>query len=430
MRTYFPSSMQEVELPLRGKHVYIVFFCFALAYFVSYSFRSINAVITPELALDLGINNTQLGLLTSAYFIGFGLTQIPVGICLDKFGPRLTESSLMILAVIGALFFYFSKGFITLLIGRLLIGMGVSACLMSAFSGFRSWYPLERQPQLASAILIFGTSGALLTSSPARMLLPYVGWRGIFLGLASMTAIAICVIFLYTPAQKSGPAQQSYSGTSQSHPSLWNGYQSILKNHFFLRLLPIGAICLGGFMAIQTLWLGPWLIHVMGHSPSSAAQIIFWFNSALLLTYIANTILLPKFQKIGITTLHYISWMVGASIFFQFFAFFLNSSWSYFCWYLYAATSASYVLAHSLVISNFPKSFSGRVSTSFNIAIFIGASLIQWGMGAFVDLGKDIGLSKRDSFNLSFGAYLAIQLAGFIWFLISPKLLSTNQKNQ
>jgi hypothetical protein len=51
-------------------------------------------------------------------------------------------------------------------------------------------------------------------------------------------------------------------------------------------------------------------------------------------------------------------------------------------------------------------------------------------MGAFVDLGKDIGLSKRDSFNLSFGAYLAIQLAGFIWFLISPKLLSTNLKNQ
>ena len=202
------------------------------------------------------------------------------------------------------------------------------------------------------------------------------------------------------------------------------------KKPLFFRLLPIGAICLGGFMAIQTLWLGPWLIHVMGHSPSSAAQIIFWFNSALLLTYIANAILLPKFQKIGLTTLHYISWMVGASIFFQFFAFFLNSSWSYFCWYLYAATSASYVLAHSLVISNFPKSFSGRVSTSFNIAIFIGASLIQWGMGAFVDLGNDIGLSKRDSFNLSFGAYLAIQLAGFVWFLISPKLLSTNQKNQ
>ena len=427
MPAYWYLSKKSINLPLAGSDAYKVFFGFALAYFVSYSFRSINAVLTPELVFDLGVNNAQLGLLTSAYFVGFGLTQIPVGICLDKFGPRLTEASLMILAVIGALFFYFSRGFITLLIGRMLIGMGVSACLMSAFSGFRSWYPLERQPQLASAILIFGTSGALLTSSPAQMLLPYIGWRGIFLGLALITAIAICIIFFYTPAQISPLAQKNNVGAPQPDPSPRNGYQSILTNHFFLRLLPIGTIFLGGFMAIQTLWLGPWLINVMGHSSSSAAQIIFWFNLALLIAYIANTVLLPKIQLIGITTLHYISWMAGASIFFQFFAFLITSSWSYVFCYLYAATSASYVLAHSLVISSFPKALSGRVSTSFNIVIFIGATLIQWGMGVFVDLGKDIGLSKGDSFNLSFSAFLAIQVVGFIWFLISPKFLPENQ---
>lgn len=427
MSAYWYLSKKSIKLPLAGIDAYKVFFGFALAYFVSYSFRSINAVLTPELVLDLGVNNAQLGLLTSTYFIGFGLTQIPLGICLDKFGPRLTEAALMILAVIGALLFYFSKGFTALLIGRMLIGMGVSACLMSAFSGFRSWYALEQQPQLASAILIFGTSGALLTSSPARMLLPYLGWRGIFLALASITALAICIIFLYTPAQKSCLVEKSNPEVSEPQPLLWNGYQSILTNHFFLRLLPIGTIFLGGFMAIQTLWLGPWLINVMGHSSSSAAQIIFWFNFALLITYIANTVLLPKIQLIGITTLHYISWMAGASILFQFFAFFISTSWSYVFCFLYAATSASYVLAHSLVISNFPKSLSGRVSTSFNIAIFIGATLIQWGMGAFVDLGKNIGLSKGNSFNLSFSAFLSIQMVGFIWFLISPKFLPKHQ---
>lgn len=412
-------------MPLRGKHAYIVFFGFALAYFVSYSFRSINAVITPELTTDLELSTTQLGFLTASYFVGFGLMQLPIGICLDKFGPRLTESTLMVLAVIGALFFYYSTGFLTLLVGRTLIGMGVSACLMSALSGFRSWYALDKQPQLASAILIFGTSGALLTSSPARMVLPYLGWRGIFLSLAIATVIAISAVLICTPSKRR-PVEH-FEGNNHPSSFSWSGYQLILKNYFFLRLLPIGAINLGGFMAIQTLWLGPWLIDVLGRTSDSASEIIFWFNAALLIAYIANTILLPKLQNIGITPLHYVTWMTGISLALQFCAFFLNTSWSLYFWYLYAATSASFVLAHSLVISSFPKSLSGRVSTSFNIAIFAGASLVQWGIGLLIDVGKIFGLSKSDSFDLSLGIYLTIELIGFIWFISFPRFMPNTQ---
>ena len=91
----------SIELPLQAKSAIRVFLSFACAYFVSYAFRSINAVIAPELISDLHLSNTQLGFLSAAYFVGFGATQIPVGLGLDRFGPRVTEMTLMIILLRG-----------------------------------------------------------------------------------------------------------------------------------------------------------------------------------------------------------------------------------------------------------------------------------------------------------------------------------------
>jgi MFS family permease len=408
---------------LKGSDTYRVFFSFAFAYFISYAFRSINAVISPELIDDLGINNTQLGLLSAAYLIGFGLAQIPAGVCLDRFGPRSTEISLMIFSVIGALVFYFSKDFYHLLIGRMLIGVGVSACLMAAFSGFRAWYPLEKQAQLTSAMLIFGTSGALITSSPARILLPYIGWRGIFLALAIATILAILILYKGLPNSKTEElSPQIKSSGKEVRLFSWDEYKPILKNVYFWRLFPIGAINLGGCIAIQTLWLGPWLINVMDLTSDEASQIIFWFNLFLLLAYAVNVVLLPTLHKHGVTTILYVSWMTGISLIFQSFAFFTHTSWSLYWWYLYAITSAAYVLAQSLVITHFPATHSGRASTTYNITIFIGAFIIQWGIGSLVDIGSNLGLSIKHAFNLALGIYLMLQLIGYLWFLISPRI--------
>ena len=429
MTTHLQSQKNaSSNLQLEGQDAYKVFFSFAFAYFISYSFRSVNAVISPEMISDLGLNNTQLGLLSAAYFIGFGLAQIPAGACLDRFGPKLTEISLMIFAVIGALLFYFSEDFSSLLISRMLIGVGVSACLMSAFSGFRAWYPLEKQAQLTSTILIFGTSGALMTSSPARILLPYIGWRGIYFVLAFATMLAIIILYKGLPKPNTKELKPNI-GLSGKDARLfsWEEYRPILKNAYFWRLFPIGAISLGGFIAIQTLWLGPWLINVMGHTSDEASKIILWFNAFLLLAYVINAVLLPTLQKRGITTLLYLSWMTGISLIFQLLAFFTYSSWSVYWWYLYAITSASYVLAQSLVVINFPASHSGRVSTTYNITIFIGAFIIQWGIGSLVDIGSNLELSTKYSYSLALGIYLIIQLIGYIWFLISPRIFTSRQ---
>src|SRR5262245_27833195 len=103
-----------------------VFLPFAVGYFLSQWFRSVNAVVSADLIRDLSLNGFTVGLLTSAYFFAFSVGQIPVGVALDRFGPRRTESALLLVAVIGALVFARSESALGLMIGRGLIGLGVS----------------------------------------------------------------------------------------------------------------------------------------------------------------------------------------------------------------------------------------------------------------------------------------------------------------
>jgi predicted MFS family arabinose efflux permease len=385
---------------------------------MSYAFRTINVVIAPDLVRDLQISNADLGLLSSAYFIGFGMTQIPLGLALDRFGPRITEFWVMSLTVIGAIIFALAENFTTLVMARALIGMGVSACLMAAFSGFRAWYAPEQQGQLASAMLVFGTAGALASTWPVHMVTPYIGWRGVFIVLAGLSFLAMLILYFGLPVRKRNGLEKSK--TSEANLS-WKSYKPILTNPFFWRILPLGTFCYGGFIAIQTLWFGPWLIEVMNYPPSQAAQIVFGFNTVLMLAYLFNAWILPKIARKGIDTMRYMTLMVGASMLMQAGSYFWQTPFVWIWWYLFAITCASFVLAQSIIVLYFPKHYSGRVSTTYNLTLFIGAFIVQWGIGHLLDLGIALGWDKTSAYDLALAVFLAIQIAGFIWFLLAPK---------
>jgi MFS family permease len=375
-------------------------------------------VIAPDLVKDLGLNNADLGLLSSAYFIGFGATQIPLGLALDRFGPRITEAWVMTLAVVGALIFAIAEDFTTLVMARVLIGMGVSACLMAAFSGFRAWYATSQQGQLASAMLVCGTSGALASTWPVHLVTPYIGWRGVFLVMAALSFLAILILYYGLPVKKSAPIDKPIQSSSATLS--WQSYRPILTNSFFWRILPLGTFCYGGFIAVQTLWFGPWLIEVMDYPPTTAAQIVFGFNVVLLLAYLFNAWVLPKLARRGIDTMRYMTWMVGMSMIMQAGAYFWQTSLVWVWWFLFAITCASFVLAQSIIVLYFPKNYSGRVSTTYNLTLFIGAFIVQWGIGHMLDLGIALGWNKTSAYDLALAVFLAIQILGFIWFLIAP----------
>lgn len=164
-----------------------VFLPFALGYYLSYLLRTVNAVISPDLTGELGLSAADLGLLTSTYFFAFGLAQIPVGIALDRFGPRRVEAALLLITGLGAVLFATGDGLPTLASARGLIGLGVSACLMGGLKGFTLWFPRERLASMTGYIMSCGALGAVTASAPLEALLPFIGWRGAFWMVAALS---------------------------------------------------------------------------------------------------------------------------------------------------------------------------------------------------------------------------------------------------
>ena len=410
----------QPALPMRGALALKVFACFAFGYILSYAFRSVNAVIAPELMADLNITNAQLGLLSAAYFIGFSAMQIPLGIALDKFGVRKTESILLLIALLGAIIFAVSESLMGLTIGRLCIGVGVSACLMAAFTAYRRWFAVEKQGQLASGMLVFGTVGALMTTVPVQWSLPHIGWRGIFWVMAVLVLIGFILIRFGIPKFDDHP-QTNNANASQAQQSF--SLKDIVLHPFFIRMLPIGVINHGGFLALQTLWIGPWMMEVLGYSSSESARILFLFNGVMLLGYAFNAWFIPRANFHGLHTLRYIASLLGAGLVAQLIAITWQIQLSWILWILLAITATGHILGQSTVITVFPARNAGIASTSYNLLIFVGAFIFQWMIGWGVDLATSWGASKPEAFRQVFLIFLVLQTISYAWFLFYPKPL-------
>ncbi|MDH5749281.1 MAG: MFS transporter, partial [Rhodospirillales bacterium] len=164
-----------------------VFLPFAFGYFLSYALRVVNAVIHTDLQKDLSLDAADLGLLTSTYFLTFAIFQLPLGVLLDRYGPRRTEAALLVIAAAGAILFASAQSVSTLIAGRALIGLGVSACLMGAFKAFVMWFPRERIPVMNGYQMTAGGLGALIATAPVEAALNFTDWRGVFYAFAALT---------------------------------------------------------------------------------------------------------------------------------------------------------------------------------------------------------------------------------------------------
>src|SRR6516162_3037230 len=144
-----------------------VFLPFVLAYFLSYLLRNVNAVVAPQLAHDFRLDAGQLGSLTAVYFLGFAAMQIPLGACLDRFGPVSVQVPLFLLAAVGATTFSYAHSPWQLVAGRLLVGVGVAAGLVAGLKTIVLWFPKNRVPVMNGAFVAFGTLVPLL--QPRRL---------------------------------------------------------------------------------------------------------------------------------------------------------------------------------------------------------------------------------------------------------------------
>jgi sugar phosphate permease len=412
--------MSTTPVYLQGRTATRVVLVFGLAYFLSYAMRAINAVIAPALSADLHLTNADLGLLSAAYFMGFGLMQLPIGVWLDRHGPRRTESALLLFGALGAAIFASSDTLLGVWIGRALIGVGVSACLMAAFKAFRVWYPPERQSQLGSYMLVIGTAGALSATVPVALLLPVVGWRTIFSGVAVALLLAAWVLFSrLRDVEQSMPMHDlarapSGNAASPSSANEASGYGAIFADPYFRRMALLGAVHQGGFMALQSLWAGPWMITVLGMSVEQTSHVLFLFNLALLIAYLGLSWWAPRYvaygQRTGLPVLRVVAVGLSISVLVQGLMVLLPYESSWWLWIVFAIVITVTTLSQTHVSLAFPTALVGRANSAFNLTLFVGAFSVQWGIGLLVDLFVSYGWQSAAAMRMSVACYLFVQL--------------------
>ena len=398
---------------LSRKTAVLVFLALAFAYFLSAMVRAITATLSPTLIPEFDLQARDLGLLAGGYFLGFAATQLPLGHWLDRHGPKKVVACFLTFAVMGSLAFAVATQFSDLLIARILTGIGVSACLMAPLTGFRRWLAPATQLRANSWMLMTGSMGMLCSTLPVQWLLPVMGWRPMFWGLAGLNVLAIALILWQVPAWRVVAAQAQSTGPA---PGWFAGYRDVWAHPYFRRLVPLGFFSYGGLLAMQTLWAGPWMVRVSGYSPLEAATGLFWINVTMLFTFWAWGWLNPWLSRRGWHANLLMTWGIPLNLLVQAVLVVVGPGTGTLAWAMFCMTNSVVSLAQPAVGLAFPPALAGRALSAFNLVIFSGVFAVQWGFGLLVDGFLLLGATTPQAFQAAMGLFLMCSIAAYAFF--------------
>ena len=386
-----------------------LYFAFAAAYLLSYLFRTVNAVVSPVLTRELDLMPASLGLLTSAYFVGFAVLQIPGGMLLDRYGPRRVEPVLLALAATGALFFALADNVPGLAAARALIGAGSALCLMAPLKAIATWYPVAKRASLSGWIMVAGGIGALVASAPLEFALRFVSWRTVFVALAVATYAAAAWIWLKVPDT---PKQARTTGIAAQ----WSGVKSVFAHPRFWWIAPLCGFSMGPFFAIQGLWSVPWLMEVSGFDRVVAARHLLVLGLTMLLGYVLIGTFATRLARRGIHARHLFATGFSlnaaalATIYFE-------APGTLLWWGLYGFGAAVNVLSFTVLNEGFAGELTGRANTAVNLVMFGGSFAAQWGIGLVVDTARaGLGFDTARGLKLAFAIAVALNALTLAWF--------------
>ncbi len=393
-----------------------VFLPFAAGYFLSYIFRVVNAVIAPDLMADIGVGPSALGMLTAVYFISFAAFQLPLGVLLDRFGPRKVESLLLLFAGLGTFLFSRAEGLAGLVVGRALIGFGVSSCLMAAFKAYTLWFPREKWPLVNGFQMAAGGLGALVATSPVEISLQYTNWRGVFAGLGILTLLIAGAVFLVVPEKETASGRESLQ-------SQMRGISEVFTSRKFWRIAPLTTMSQATFLAIQGLWAGPWLTHVLHLERPAVAGVLFWVAVAMVAGFILLGSLTEKISRKGVPVAT--TAVTGMALFMvvQLLLITGPADWAVPLWLSFGFLGTASIIAYSALSQSFPVHLSGRVITAVNLLVFITAFGGQWAIGAIIGIYSHSveGMLSPAGFQAGFGLMFSLQLAGLILYFLTGR---------
>ncbi len=389
-----------------------VFVAFATAYFLSALLRAITATLSPSLSLEFGLDAGDLGLLAGGYFLGFSATQLPMGHWLDEHGPKKVVLGFLGVSVAGCLAFAWASDFTGLLLARMLIGVGVSACLMAPLTGYRRWLVLENQQRANAWMLMTGSMGMLASTLPVQWLLPVMGWRWIFVGLGLLVVLSMALIAVQVPPWRvtTVTPQPAREGLLQSYAQVW-------RHPYFRALTPMGFFNYGGLIAMQTLWAGPWMVKVAGYTPLEAATGLFWVNVTMLFIFWLWGLVTPTLHARGLTANALMTYGVPTNFLVQLYIVSMGAEAGALHWALFCVSSSFVSLAQPALGMAFVSHLAGRALSAYNLVLFLGVFVVQWCVGLLIDAFKRSGWSEPMAFQLSVGVFFVCSVLSYGYFL-------------
>jgi len=399
-----------------ARTVVVVFLPFAAGFFFSDLYRQVNAIIAPQLVAELGLSAANLGLLTAVFFLTFTINQLPLGIMLDRFGPRRVQASQLLVAALGALIFSLGENQAHLMVGRALIGFGVSGGLMSGLKAITIWFPRERWPLANGCFLGMGALGAMMATAPVEAILQVTDWRGVFLGSAIVTAVVSLAIFFVVPEKPATKTPLNFSRQIQD-------LRRIFSDREFWRYTPLVVTGVAGGMSVQGLWAGPWMKDVGGLERDTLAIYLLANTASMGVGVALGGLVTDRLARVGIG----LPKVLGAStvLFFgaQLIIIFELDSAGVWPWILFGLVGHMSVLAYAHLSHYFPLEFAGRANTSLNLVVFAGVFVVQYGMGVIINaFPLDVGGGYAHAgYRVAFAAALGLQVVTFLWFLVPAK---------
>ena len=392
---------------------------FGLGYFFSYLYRAVNAVVAPDLVRDVGLTASELGLLTSAYLFSFALFQLPLGILLDRFGPRRVQAALVATGGAGALLFAIGQDVPTLTLARAIIGIGFAGGLMASFKAVVIWVPEPRRALANACVMSLGAVGVIVASAPTEWAVRLVGWRAAFGWLGLATLVVAALIFLVVPERKTAaPAVTSLKSQIAD-------VGRIFRDPVFLALMPVLAVPAGSHIALQTLWAGPWFRDVAGFDRIGVGHALLVMGVTFLVGVLLSGIIADRLTRRGVSLL---------DVNIGFLAIYLASLLTLVLelpvpavlpWAVFAMTGHSAVLAYPWLASYFGAALSGRSNTAVNLLMFGFAFFVQYAVGWIIDLYPQTasGGYSPAGYRMAFGIVLGLQLLTVAWFFINRRRL-------
>jgi len=365
------------------KAVVSVFLPFAAGYFLSYFFRTINAVLAATLTKELALSASDLGLMTAIYFLTFAIIQLPLGILLDRFGPRRVQSGMLLITAAGAALFAGSDRFELLILGRALIGLGAAGALIGGLKAIVLCFPKERVSLFNGCFVMLGTLGAVAATLPADWLLSFLSWRTLLALAGGATALLALITFVAVPEfASSAPEQRGVRSI---------GLDGIYSDLRFWRLAPLSTLCISTAWAIQGLWAERWLTDVDGFSRLSVVRHLFAMAVALSAAALLLGIGADRMRRWGIAPRTILGAAALVFVSAELVLIFDAHIHSYLPWILVAGMGAGTVLSYSILAEYFPKEVAGQANAALNVFHIGGAFALQEFIGWVVDRWAENG---------------------------------------